>query len=237
MKKLLFLCIIILSPALCFSQGKYGDFEFSVGMPFSYGWLDENGRKDTVSTDIPFSFGMGGTNYNVFGNSNLGIAFTANIIFPGTLEHTAEGQANRYGSNDDITVVDLQFGLGYHLLGKEKAFRVPITFGLHFLYITGILKSSPTVTQEFNSISLGLGVSAAAEIHINSWVYFFARLQGFFDFLTIANHITYTGVNVGGRMAYFIDGREYGVFSLYVGIAPVIGIGIKVDGILDNANK
>jgi len=206
-------------------------------MPFAHGWLDENGRKDTVRTDLPFSFGVGATNYNVFENSNLGIAGTVSFIFPRALEHTAEGQTNSYKTNDNLFAIDFQFGLGYHLLGKEKALRVPITFGLHYLLITGILKSSPAVTQEFSSISLGLGVSAAAEIHINPWIYFFARLSGFFDFLTIASNVTYTGVSLPGRMAYFIDGREYNPFSLYIGITPAIGIGIKVDGILDNINK
>jgi len=237
MKKLLFLCIVLLTPFFCFSQGKYGDFELSVGMPFIHGWLNENGGKDTVRAEMPFSFGVGAANYNVFGNSNLGIASTINFIFPKTVEHTAEGQANLYGRNDDITAVDLQFGLGYHLLGKEKVLRVPITFGLHCLFISGILKSSPTVTQEFNSLSFGLETSVAAEIHINTLVYFFARLRVFFDFLTLADYTTYTGVNVAGRMAYFIEGKEYDTLSMYIGPAPAIGVGIKVDGIFGNAKK
>jgi len=62
MKKLIFLFVILLIPFLCFSQGMYGDFELSVGMPFVYGWLDENGREDTIKTEIPFSFGIGATN-------------------------------------------------------------------------------------------------------------------------------------------------------------------------------
>jgi len=239
MKPLLFLYIIFLCPLFCFSQGKYGDLEFYAGMPFTYGWLNEDGSKDTdtVRTDLPFSFGVGAVNYNVFGNSNLGIASTISFIFSRALEHTVDGQKNSYGINDDIMVIDLQFGFGYHLLEKEAAFRVPITLGFHYLLITGVLKSSPTVTQEFSTISLGLGVSAAAEVHFNPSVYFFARLQGFFDFITIADHTAYTGVNVGGRMAYFIDSKEYGPLSMYLGIAPAIGIGLKVDGIWGNINK
>jgi len=237
MKKLLFLCIILFIPFFCFSQGKYGDIELSVGMPFIFGGLNENGGKDKVRTEIPLSFGVGAANYNVFGSNNLGLVCTANFIFPKTLEHTAEGQANRYGRNDDITLVDFQLGLGYHLLGQENVLRLPITFGLHCLFISGIVKSSPTVTQEFNSVSFGLETSVAAEVHINTLVYFFARMRVFFDFITRADYVTYTGVNVAGRMAYFIDGKEYDTLSIYIGPAPAIGVGIKVDGIFGNANK
>jgi len=236
MKKI-FLLFIFLIPALCFSQGKYGDIEFSVGMPFTYGWLNENDTKDTIRTKIPFSFGIGAANYNALGNNNWGIAGTINLIFPGTLEHTSDGQTNAYKGTDDIMLLDFQLGLAYHLLGKEAFLRIPISFGLHFLIISGVLESSPAVTQELYSVSFGLGGSAAAEVHFNPTVYFFTRLGVYFDFLTLAEYKKYTGVYVGNRIAYFIDGKDYNPLSLYIGIAPTIGIGIKIDGIIGNANK
>jgi hypothetical protein len=223
----------MLTPTLCFSQSRYGDFEVFVGMPFIYGRLGG----DTIQTEIPFSFGIGATDYNVFSDRDLGIVFVVNFIFPQKLAHTAQGQTNRYTLKDDITVLDFNFGLGYHSLGREAAFRVPVAFGFHFLFISGVLESSSVETHNFNSVSLGFGGSVAAEMHINPSVYFFARLQGFLDFLSVANHTAYTGVNVGGKMAYFIDNREYNVFSLYLGLTPTLGVGLKIDGIVGSANK
>jgi len=227
----------MLLPMFCFSQGKYGDLELFTGMPFFYGSLRNDYKGDPIWAEIPFSMGIGATNYNVFTDRNMGIVFAASFIFPKSLVYTTKGQTSRYGLKDEITVLDFQFGLGYHLLGREAGFRLPVTFGLHFLYLSGVLESSPTETQELNSFSLGFGGSMAAEMHINPTVYFFARLQVFFDFITLADYKTYTGVNVGGRMAYFIDGRDYDVLSYYIGIAPIVGVGMKIDGFIGNDKK
>ena len=187
MKKTLILCLIMFSSTYCFAQeGVYGDFEFFTGMPFIYGNLN-NGEKETVKTEMPFSFGMGAANYNVFKVRNLGIYFAGTFIFPKTLVHTVNGQPNNYERND-IWVFDMLFGIGYHLLGKEGAFRLPVTLGLHFLLISGI-ESTPKKTQELNILGSGLGGSITGEMHINSLIYLFAGLRFFIDFFSFAEHI------------------------------------------------
>ena len=233
MKKTMFLCTIIFISSFCYSQerGRYVDVELWGGMPFISGSLDHAGN-ETIKTEIPFSFGIGVATYNIFRGSNFGIVILINYIFPETLLHTIDGQEIRYARNN-ISSLDVQLGFGYHLLGQEGTFRLPVTFGFHFFNFAG-LSERTNETYQLYIDSFGIGSSVAAELHIASFVYFFFRLQGFFDFIYDASisHIEYVGYNISGRRAYFIDSREFSAVSTYFGITPSIGLGLKIDGLI-----
>jgi|TergutMp193P3_1026864.scaffolds.fasta_scaffold01986_8 hypothetical protein len=238
MKKMLFFCTIVLITANCFSQERfrYGDLELWGGMPFINGGFNRDGE-ETIKTQLPFSFGIGAANYSVFGIKDFGISVLANFIFPETLVHNFKGQETSYShARSDIFLIDMQFGVAYHLTGQESSFRVPVTFGLHFLTFAGRLEKTPSETHELFINSLGLGVSAAAELHINSYVYFFFRLHVFFDFVASNSHTIYTGVDVAGRLAYFIDARNFTYFSALLGLNPQVGFGFKIDGFSNTTN-
>jgi len=231
MKKLIYICIIILFSIDSFAQeGRYGNLEIFSGMPFISGSLDYNGT-ESIMTELPFSFGIGYVNYNVFENKKFGIVFFGNFIFPNTFVHTANGQDNAYMIND-ITVLEVQLGIGYRLFQTDNVV-IPITLGLHTLLLSGISRSLSTETHELAIYSFGLSGSVSFEWHVNSMIYFFARVHGVFDFITYTEHVIYTGVNIGGEMAYFIRGRDFFALSMYFGITPIIGFGLKFDGFLN----
>ncbi|MDR0320700.1 MAG: hypothetical protein LBI28_04285 [Treponema sp.] len=235
MNKIMVFFILILFSTNSFSQEeRNGSFEFFAGMPFYSGSIEHDGT-ETIKFDLPFSFGMGAANYNVFPNKNIGLIFSGSFIFPKALLHTVGDREIRYEGNN-FWGMDVQFGIGYYLF-KTGNFRFPLTVGLHFLFLGGTSTPSSVETHELAKASVGLCASIAAELHINSTVYFFARLHGSFDFLTSTTHTVYTGVNVAGRMAYFIDGRDFTEFSKYFGFTPAIGFGLKMDGLSVKQNN
>lgn len=235
MKKTLLFCTIMLVSTFCFSQekGRYGDIEFWGGMPFISGRLDHAGN-ETIKTEMPFSFGIGTATYGVFGVNNFGIVFFANLAFSETLLHTIDGQETRYthtGNYDiAISLSDMYFGFGCHLLGQKNAFRIPFTFGAHLFSFSGSLES-PGEAHTFYIRTVGFGASIAAELHVASSFYFFFRLQGSFDFYynTSISNIIYAG-STSGKSVYFIDSREFSAISTYFGVTPSIGFGLKLDG-------
>lgn len=228
-KSLIFIVFVLIS-FNCFSQEeKYGDFEFFTGMPVIYGILDYDGI-ETINTGLSFSFGMGASNYNIFNDKKFGIVFSGNLIFPGKFIHGVKGKETHYKTSIDFFLLDMMFGVGYRLYENNK-FRFPVTFGLHSLSLSGTTKSSASDTHELFKWSFGISSSIAVQFNINQFVYFFTRLHGTFDFLSYTKHIVYTGINVGGKMAYFIDGKDFFALSAYFGITPVLGIGLKMDAI------
>jgi hypothetical protein len=229
MKTFLLLCSMILVSTFCFSQERSSliDLELWGGLPFIGGSLDHEGN-ETIKTKTPFSLGMGAI-YNVFPGSNFSIVVLANAIFPKTFLHTIDGQKTAYKGNG-ISSLDMQFGVGYHLLGREGAFRLPLTFGFHFFIFNGSFEGIPGEKQLFYLYTYGFGTSAAVEYHINI-VYFFFRLQGFLDFIydVYDSHVTYAG-RINGRDAYFFNDREFTAISAFFGLIPSTGIGIKLGG-------
>ena len=229
MKKTVFLCIIILVSSFCYSQeSEWVGVEFWGGMPFIGGSLDRAGN-ETIKTEAPFSFGIGVAAYNIFRDSNVGLVGLINYVFPEALLHTIEGKEIRYAWKDMLSL-DVQLGVGYHVLGQDGVFRLPVTFDLHFFNFDGSLEIT-NETYSLNIGSIGFGASVAAELHLDL-TYFFFRLQGFFDFIYDASisHIEYIGYNLsGGRRAYFIDSRKFTTFSTFLGITPSIGWGLKLN--------
>lgn len=237
MKKLfLVFCFAIIITPYCFSQEqKYGNLEFYFGMPFFNGALDHAGNEEKLRTEQVFSFGIGATNYSVFQNKNMGIVFQSNLIFPYKVSHSISGATSSYARND-LVMFDLLLGISYYFLERGN-FKFPVTLGLRLFFMSGTSFYSSSERYDLDLFSLGLGSSIAAELHTNPSFYFFARLHVAFDFLTFTEHVKYTGVSVGGNMAYFIDGRNYTSFSRYFWIAPAIGIGLKLDGLMTRTNK
>jgi hypothetical protein len=225
--KNLFFCLFLFCACVCFSQARYGDIELFTGMPFVYESLD--GGNETLKTEAPpLSMGIGAVNYNAFGNPSLGIVFIVNFIYPKAFLYDINGEESRY-DRKDLMAFDFQYGAGYRLF-ETGVFKFPVSLGLHLFFMSGTSNALPTTSRELVKFGLGIGASAAAEFHVNSAVYFFARLQGSFDFFTFTKWKKYTGVSVGPKMAYYIDSDEYGGLSLHAGLTPTIGIGLKLDG-------
>jgi hypothetical protein len=212
---------------LCFSQGQYGDLELFGGMPFVYESRD-NGN-ETLKTEMPpLAMGIGATNYHVFNNPSMGIVFIGNFIFPKAFLYEVNGEESRY-DRKDLLALDFQFGISYRVF-ETGAFKFPLTLGLHVFFMSGTSQVSSSVSWELTKYGIGLGASTGMEFHINPIVYFFARLQGAFDFITTTKWTKLTGVSLSPRMAYFIDSDEGGGLSLHFGLTPTIGVGLKVDG-------
>jgi hypothetical protein len=200
-------------------------------MPFIYESLDHEG-KETLKAETPsFSFGIGASNYSVFQNPVVGIIFFGDFLFPKAYVLDRKGEETSY--KPEGTVLSVQFGLGYRLINNER-FKVPLTFGLHFFSMSGTSKISPAVTSGLTKFGFGLGASAGGEFHINPSVYVFGRLQCVFDVIMFTEWIKYTGVSVGGKMAYFIEADEYAALFSHIELLPVLGIGIKIDGFFSN---
>jgi hypothetical protein len=227
--KALLLCGLVMSAALpgfAQQEKRLGDFEIFGGMPFFYERLENEGR-ETLRDELPFSFGFSAANYNFLPGGNVGINVITSLVFPKTIIHTHSGGEDRYAGSDKF-VWDAQVGGGWRIINHDR-FKLPISFGFHFIFLGGTDRQSDSVTTEFFKAAYGIGMSAAVEFHNSEYSYFFVRARGFLDFVSITSRVKYTGVSVFSKMAYFIDGGDYTRPSFFAGISPSIGIGIKLD--------
>jgi hypothetical protein len=197
-------------------------------MPFIYETLSHGGTETLKTAMPPFSFGIAASNYAAFGDNPLGIAFAAHFLYPRAFLHSVKGTESRYGIND-VTAFDMYLGIGYRLF-EQGRLKIPLTAGLHLFSLSGSSADNAFVSHDLEKVSFGLGASIAVEFHAVPIVYFFGRLQGYFDFFTYTKRTEYTGVMIGSKMAYYIDSNEYTRLSAHVGLIPELGVGLKFDG-------
>jgi hypothetical protein len=227
MNALLAVLLLVLCAFPSFAQR--GEAEAYAGFPFMYESLD-NG-KEKMNTVVPaFSFGLAYSNYGFWGREKLGLFITAQFIFPGELKHQLE--TDRFDYDERLIFFDFQAGLAYKVYEKA-AFSFPVSAGLHFFYLSGTASPSSTVMADVKKTGGGVGISAAVELHINPAVYIFFRVQAVLDFIGYTERTKYTGVNISGTMAYYIDGTDYTAMLFHLGVTPVLGVGISVDSFFD----
>ncbi|MDR1506295.1 MAG: hypothetical protein LBI67_04270 [Treponema sp.] len=193
------------------------------------------GKKHSKRKRLPTLSGVGGASYAVFGSPVFGLFFSTEFLFPKALVHGRKGEESRYELRN-ISTFNFQLGVIYRLVDNDR-FKVPVGLGLHYFNVSGTATLSPTESTELAKYGLGFSASVGAEFHVNEMVYFFGRLQGSFDFITSTKWTKYTGVSVGPKMAYFIDSDEYVALSAHTELLPVIGIGLKMDGLMAGRNK
>jgi len=232
-KKVVFVLFFVLLSPFCFAQQNLiSDVEFYSGIPFmaGIGTSDILGKEVFRSAYPAFTYGFGVTNFSLFGDNKIGVFFNFNSHYTKSLKHDFYGDTIHYYQGNIATANNFQYGIVFHPFEKGD-FKFPLALGFHNFIISASGSTEQDISWQFQKNGFGIYASMGAELHLNESIYFFSRLQVALDFLTVTNIVRYSGVPVFDKTAFYIDQFTYMEIGIYSTIAPVVGFGLKINGL------
>lgn len=236
-KGILVFILLLLSP-LCFAQQKVlNDVEFFSGMPFFYGRgynveEEEVSFKNTFISENPsFSGGIGLVSYALSKDNSIGFFFTYENYYVKAFVYNLPSEELVFNQINITKAENYQFGVKIKLL-EAGNFKFPFMFGINATIIKASANPSAGVTWDIERTVFGTLFSNAAELHFNESIFFFARLQINFTVFATTDMIKYTECTSWYyRYSYYVDKYKETEIGVYVTATPVIGLGLKLNGL------
>jgi len=229
--------LLLLSP-LCFAQQTLiNDVEFFSGMPFFYG-IGDNLQGESLSfgsnfrsKNPSFAGGIGLVNYALSKDNSIGFFFNYENYYIKAFVYKFPDEELIFNKGTITKAENYRIGLKIQYF-EAGNFKFPLMIGINTTIITASANPSAGVTWNIERNVNGMFFSAAAELHFNESIFFFARLQTDFAFSAITNMVKYTeAAKIGDKQTYYIEQRSETEVGFFTTVTPVIGVGIKVNGL------
>jgi hypothetical protein len=234
MKRKLIVSVLFLLTPLCFAQQRIlNDVEFFSGMPFfnGTGRNDKNESIDFSSKNPSFASGLGFVSYPFSNNDTIGFFFTIESYYVKAFVYNLPNEKIIFNQGNITAAENYQIGIKNQSL-EAGNFKFPFMLGYNINVITASANPSPGVTWNIDRTSSGIFTSIATELHFNKSIFLFLRLQANLSFLPSTVIIKYTeAAKVDNKQAYYIDQRNETETGLYTTVIPVIGVGLKLNGL------
>jgi len=225
--------LLLLSP-LCFAQQILkNDIEFITGMPFFYGFgEDENEKPVRLGSRNPsFTGGIGLVSFALSEDNTLGLFLIYEKYYIKAIVYDFPEERLIFNQANITTAENYQFGVKMQFLEAGK-FKFPFMVGFSTLIITASANPSLGVTWNMQRNVVSLFSSGAVELHFNESIFLFVRLQATFDIFGTTSMIKYTEVSkINGKQAFYIDQYDVQELGYYGVLTPVIGFGLKLNGL------
>jgi len=225
--------LLLLSP-LCFAQQRIlNDVEFFSGMPFinGTGKNDKNESIDFSSKNPSFAGGIGLVNYPFSRNDSIGAFLIIESYYTKAFIYNLPNEKIIFNQGNITTAESYKIGIKLQPL-EAGNFKFPFMFGYNIIVITASANPSPGVTWNIDRTNSGIFTSIATELHFNKSIFLFVRLQASLSFLTSTAITKYTeATKVNNKQTYYLDQRNEMEIGLYTTVTPVIGLGLKLNGL------
>jgi hypothetical protein len=234
MRKGLFVSFLLLLSPLCFAQQTLiNDVEFFSGMPFFYG-RGENLDEELMgfrSKSPSFAGGIGLVNYSLSKDNTIGFFFIYENYYMKAFVYNLPNEKLIFNQGSINKTENYQIGVKIQIL-EEGNFKFPLMFGISSIMITATANPSSGVTCDINRTIGGMFFSAAAELHFNKSIFFFARVQTTITVFAITDMVKYTEVQPSyPQKSYYVEKSNEFETGFYTTITPVIGVGLKINGL------
>lgn len=234
MKKRILVSFLLLLPFLCFAQQKLiNDIEFFSGMSFFSG-EGKNEKEETISVSSKkpsFTGGIGLVSYALSNDNSLGAFFSYESYYIKAFVYNFPGERLVFNQRNITKAENYQFGIKMQYLEKGQ-FKFPFILGISTIIIKASANPSAGVTWDMERIINSVFATAAAELHFNESIFFFARLQATFTVLALTDLVKYTEAPYNNiKKSYYVDKYKETEIGIYTTVTPVIGVGLKINGL------
>lgn len=234
MRKGILVSLLLLLSPLCFAQQRIlNDVEFFTGMPFINGsGINDKDESISFSSENPsFTSGLGFVNYPFPSTDVIGVFFIIGNYYTKAFIYKLPDEKIIFNQGNITAANNYQIGLKLQFL-EAGNFKFPFMFGYNLIEITASANPSAGVVWNLNRVSSGIFTSFAAELHFNKSIFLFMRLQATFAFINSSSVLKITeAAKVNNKQAFYVDQRADTEIGLFTTVTPVIGLGLKLNGL------